>query len=191
MTADATSSARATAAPASRFVATFLVLAGVGLGAYFFPYELVGIPVEGAFGAYLSGYARVTGIALHLVDPTVSVIHSTITGRFAMQIVRSCDAMEANILFASAVLAFPAPWTRKAIALPVGLFALVAANVARLSCLYFVGVYAPAHFDVAHYEIWPFAMVALATADFLACARWMALDSPPPSSTDGSAHATA
>jgi exosortase/archaeosortase family protein len=164
--------------PRSRFVAAFLVLSGVGLGAYFFPYDLLGIHADGTFVVYLSAYARLTGLVLHLLDPAVSVVDSTINGRFAMQIVRSCDAMEANILFVAAVLAFPGPWARKAVALPAGLAALVATNVARLCCLYFVGVYAPARFDFAHYELWPLAMVAFATVDFLLCARWMAAGDP-------------
>jgi exosortase/archaeosortase family protein len=158
-----------------RFVAAFLLLAGAGLGVYFFPYELEGVHADGVFGAYLSGYARVTGGVLRLFDPAVSVLDSTIHGRFAIRIVRSCDAMEANVLFVAAVAAFPAPWLRKAVAVGVGLSALVAMNVLRLCCLYYVGVYAPARFDLAHYELWPLAMVAFATLDFILCTRWMAL----------------
>lgn len=159
--------------PTSRFVATFLVIAAVGLVAYFFPYEQVGVRAERIFQVYLGGYARVTGAVLRLFDPAVSVAGTTISGRFAMQIVRSCDAMEANILFAAATLAFPAAPSRRATALLVGLPALVACNIARLCCLYYVGIHAPARFDFAHYEAWPLVMVAFATLDFLVCARWM------------------
>jgi exosortase/archaeosortase family protein len=159
-------------------VATFHGVAGLGLGAYFFPYDLVGVHSEGAFQAYLSAYARATGHVLHLFDPTVSVVDSTINGRFSIRIVRSCDAMEANILFVAAMLSLPAPWPRKAAGLSAGLAALVALNVLRLCCLYFVGIYAPARFDVAHYELWPLAMVAFATADLLLCARWMTGNPP-------------
>jgi exosortase/archaeosortase family protein len=162
----------------SRFVVVFALLAGTGLALYFFPYEQVGLRSEGFFDAYLSCYARVTGTVLRAVDPAVGVTGSTITGRFAMRIVRSCDAMEANILFVSAALAFPAAALRKAQAVVVGLAALVGCNVARLCCLYFVGVYAPARFDFAHYEAWPLAMVAFATVDFFLCARWMTAEGP-------------
>jgi exosortase/archaeosortase family protein len=155
------------------FPVTFALLAGAGFAAYFFPYEQVGVRTEGFFATYLSGYARATGVVLRVLDPGVAVDGSTITGRFSMQIVRSCDAMEANILFLAAALAFPAPPGRKLAAAVAGLAVLVACNVARLCCLYFVGVYAPAHFDFAHYEAWPLLMVAFATLDFLVCARWM------------------
>src|SRR5579863_6192949 len=132
--------------PGLRFALTFGVLAGTGLGVYFFPYEQLGLDSTRVFVPYLSAYARMAGIVLHLIDPGVSVAGSTIHGRFAMQIVRSCDAMEVNVLFAAAVLAFPGPWARKGIALAAGLSALVACNVVRLCTLYYVGLYLPARF---------------------------------------------
>jgi exosortase/archaeosortase family protein len=157
----------------ARFMITFLTLAGAGLALYFFPYEQVGLSSDSWFKAYFAAYARAAGWVLHVFDPSVAVAGSTINGRFGMRIVRSCDAMEANILFVSAVLAFPAPAARKAAAAVLGLAALVACNVLRLCCLYYVGVYAPAEFEYAHYDAWPLLMVAFATLDFLACARWM------------------
>jgi exosortase/archaeosortase family protein len=175
--------------PDGRFATTFLLLAAAGLGLYFFPYEQVGLDSGRVYGPYLSAYARMTGIALRLFDPTVSVAGATINGRFAMQIVRSCDAMEVNVLFAAAVLAFPAPWARKGKALAAGLSALVSCNVIRLCTLYFVGAYLPARFDAAHYEIWPLAFLVLATVAFLVAARWMGA-SPPQDPTIGTLDAT-
>ncbi len=164
---------------APSFVLWFLGIAGLGLAAYYFPYEEAGIHSNRVFNAYLAGYARMTGAVLGLVDHGVTVAGATISGRFSMQIVRSCDAMEANILFFAAMLAFRAPWRRKALALTAGLAALVGCNVARLVCLYFVGIHARSQFDFAHYEAWPLAMVAFATVDFLLCARWMTRVAPP------------
>jgi exosortase/archaeosortase family protein len=89
-----------------------------------------------------------------------------------MQIVKSCDAMEANILFAAALLAIAAPWLRKAAALVVGLAALVAVNLVRLVLLYWTGVYASSAFEFLHYDVWPLLMIVFATFDFLLCARW-------------------
>jgi exosortase/archaeosortase family protein len=157
----------------SRFAVWFVVLAGIGLSTYFFPYEEAGIHARPVFEWYLSLYAHVTGVVLHVFDGAVSVVGNTINGRFAMRIVQSCDAMEANILFCAAMLAFPAPWRLKAIALPIGLASLIACNIVRLCCLYYVGIYAPDRFDFAHYEAWPILMVGLATVDFLLCTRWM------------------
>ena len=160
--------------PGLRFVATFGALAGVGLAVYFFPYEQGGIDSGRFFTPYLSAYARMTAGVLRLFDSGVVVTGSTIAGRFAMQIVRSCDAMEVNILFAAAVVAFPAPWARRAIVLVGGLVGLVAINVTRLCTLYFVGIHAPAHFEQLHYEVWPLVLVVVETALFVVSARWMA-----------------
>jgi exosortase/archaeosortase family protein len=163
----------------SRFAAVFFVLSTLGLAVYFFPYEQIGVRADVVFQAYLAGYARAVGWVLGVLDPAVRVTGVTIGGRFPMQIARSCDAMEANILFGAATLALPAALPRKAVALVVGLAALVAVNIARLCCLYYVGIYAPARFDFAHYEAWPLIIVGFAAADFLVCARWLTPGGPP------------
>lgn len=64
------------------------------------------------FDGYLAGYARAAGALLSLFDPAVRVSGPEIHGRYPLVIVRDCDAMEVNILFVSAVLAFPAGWAR-------------------------------------------------------------------------------
>jgi exosortase/archaeosortase family protein len=81
--------------------------------------------------------------------------------------------MEANMLFAAAVLALPAVWWRKAAALVAGLAALVAFNVVRLVSLYYVGVYLPAQFEVMHIDVWPVLMIAFTVLDFYVCTRWL------------------
>jgi exosortase/archaeosortase family protein len=96
-----------------------------------------------------------------------------IDGRFSLQIVRNCDAIEVNILFASAVLAVPAPWLRRLYALAAGLALLVLANVTRICLLYFVGVYRPSWFATAHEEILPLLLVALTALSFLGWVRYL------------------
>ena len=168
----------AEAQSASHFLVWFLGAAAAGFAAYYFPYDEAGIDANHVFNAYLAGYAHMTGAVLGVFDHGVSVAGTTIQGRFSMQIVRSCDAMEANILFVAAMVAFQAAWRRKMLALTAGLSALVACNVLRLVCLYFVGAYARAHFNFAHYEAWPLAMVVFATFDFTMCTRWMTRAGP-------------
>jgi exosortase/archaeosortase family protein len=155
-----------------RFAIGYVVVAAVLFSIYGFPFELFGARSDWLAG-YLRMYARLAGGALQLFDNGVVVTGDRIDGRFSLQIVRNCDAIEVNILFASAILAFPAPWLRRLYALAAGLALLVLANVTRICLLYFVGVYRPSWFATAHEEILPLVLIALTALSFLGWARYL------------------
>jgi exosortase/archaeosortase family protein len=155
-----------------RFALSFAAIATVLFCVYYFPYAESGVS-EAWVGAYLERYARIVGAVLHVFEPGLSVSQNVISGRFSMSIVKSCDAMEANMLFCAAVLAMPGIAWRKAAVLGAGLAALVALNVLRLCSLYYVGVYLGSWFEVMHIDVWPMLMIAFATLDFLVCVRWL------------------
>jgi exosortase/archaeosortase family protein len=156
-----------------RFALSFAIIAIVLFTLYYFPYQEHGLSERWA-AVHLENYARVVGAVLRLVEPSVVVSRNEIHGRFGMSIVKSCDAMEANMLFAAAVLSVPVVWWRRGAALVVGLAALVALNIARLCSLYYVGTFFPAQFELMHIDVWPVLMVAFAVLDFVLCMRWMA-----------------
>jgi len=155
-----------------RFVLTFGLIASALFAFYCFPYELFGAKGDWLEG-YLAWYARMAGFVLHLVDSSVLVTGRTIQGRFSLEIIRSCDAIEVNILFASAVLAFPARAKKKVFALAIGLTALVVVNLLRIVSLYYVGLYRMAWFETVHLELWPLGMVGAAAISFVLWARWL------------------
>jgi exosortase H (IPTLxxWG-CTERM-specific) len=154
-----------------RFALVFAAVAAVLLSIYAFPYSERGA-VTRAFDAYLSGYAHMAGALLSLFDRHVSVTGTMINGRYALRIVKTCDAMEVNLLFVAAIVAFPAPWKRKLIALASGIGILAAVNLTRICSLYFVGLYAPSAFEAIHLEVWPLILVAVAVTMFVGWARW-------------------
>jgi exosortase H (IPTLxxWG-CTERM-specific) len=156
----------------ARFAVVFVLLASSLLVLYYFP-RGPGSTIEALTADYLRFYTRMVSLAVGLVDPGASAHGNVVSGRFTMQIVKSCDAMEANILFVAALMAFPAPWRRKSIAVVAGLSALVACNLARLIVLYWIGIYSHGVFEFAHYDVWPLLMIAFATVDFVVCARWV------------------
>ena len=165
--------------PALRFALTFAGAAALLFGAYAFPYRELGMS-EGWLRGYLSGYARLAGAILGLFDPRVVVEGNVITGRSALSIVKTCDAMEANLLFVAAVLAFPsAPleparrWQRKLIAALAGIAAISSLNVARICSLYAVSIYWPSAFELCHVELWPLLLIIATVALFAAAARWL------------------
>lgn len=153
-----------------RFALTYAAIAALLFGIYAFPFELWGAREDWLAG-YLAAYARLSGGVLRLFEPGIVVQGAFIHGRFPLQIVRNCDAIEVNILFASAVLAFPAGWRQRLVALAAGLAVLVALNVLRICALYFLGVSSPQAFKLAHEEVFPLLLVAATALIFLVCAR--------------------
>lgn len=161
-------SAPAGAPPASpvRFAITFAAIAGAFFVVYTFPYTQVGLS-ERWFDSYLGGYARLAGNVLSWFDPAVTVHQRDILGRFNLRIVKNCDAMEANILYASAVLAFPVALRARLVGVAGGIALLVALNVARICTLYYVGILVPQAFPFFHLELWPLLLIAAGAAIFL------------------------
>jgi exosortase/archaeosortase family protein len=164
--------------PRIRFAVLFGGLSVVLFAFYFFPYAENG-ESEAWLTRYLEKYTSLVGGLLAVVEPHLVVSHNQIVGRFSMSIIRSCDGMEANILLCAALLATPGVWWRKAVALAAGLTALAAFNVLRLCCLYYIGVYFPAHFEFAHFDAWPLLIIVFALVDFLVCVRWIQGVVPP------------
>lgn len=82
------------------FALLFLSIAGALAAVYAFPYAPQGV-AERVFANYLALYARAAGGLLSFVEPGIVVRGPDILGRFPMRIVKNCDAIEINILFAS------------------------------------------------------------------------------------------
>jgi exosortase/archaeosortase family protein len=162
----------ATRRPQLRFVLVFLTVALLLFSIYSFPYAERG-QVAGLFERYLAGYARLAGWCLRRFDPAVEVRGALISGRFSLHIVKSCDAMEANLLFVSAVAAWPAPWRRRVLAGGLGVVFLVLLNILRICTLYAIGIHVPGAFPFFHIDLWPLLLVLAAGGAFIAAALWM------------------
>jgi exosortase/archaeosortase family protein len=149
-----------------RFALRYAAIAGGLFCVYCFPYEYVGIS-ERPFAAYLGVYAKLVGAVLALFGESVLVSGTRIDGRFPLEIVKNCDAIEVMILFSGAMLAIDAALGRRVRAVAVGLLAIVALNVARIVSLYYVGVHARGAFESMHEEVFPLVLVALAALLFV------------------------
>lgn len=144
----------------------FLAIAGVLLLAYCFPYKENGIS-ERFFDSFLAGYARLARVAIALFDPSASVFGNEIHGRYAVRIIKGCDAMEAKILFVAAMLAFPGAWRPKLAVALAGVSVLTLVNLLRITSLYIAGVLKPKLVEPLHFETWPFIMIGVAGLLFL------------------------
>jgi exosortase/archaeosortase family protein len=150
----------------ARFAILFTVIAVVASFAYYFPYP-AGSTADVIMASYLHAYVQCAGAILHFFDPTVVVSGLEVHGRFSFRITRDCDGMQLNILFAAAVLSFPARWSHRLAGLAAGIAFFVLLNLIRLCSLYFVGLYAPGAFDFAHREMWPVVFVLAALGAFV------------------------
>jgi exosortase/archaeosortase family protein len=156
---------------AVRYLARFALFATVLLASYYFPYDPHGIPAA-FLRLYLASYAHLAGGALALLDPSVRVRGADIVGRYSLTFAMNCDAMDVYILFASALLAFPAGVRARLVGLGSGLVALVTLNVLRIVSLYFIGVHFPGAFDFCHMDAWPLLIVVSTCAGFFLWIRW-------------------
>lgn len=94
-----------------------------------------------------------------------SVVNTgTIVGSssFAYNIVTECTAIGPIILFAGAVLAYPATWRSRAIGISMGVVLLTALNLVRLVSLFYIGAYFPNYLPMAHYLVWQAAIILFA-----------------------------
>jgi exosortase/archaeosortase family protein len=119
------------------------------------------------FEALLSGYARAAYVPISLIDGSAVLAGTEIHGQYAIRIVKGCDAMEAKILFVSAILAFPGEWLRKSLAACLGVLALAGVNLIRIASLYYVGMASPNWVELLHLEVWPLVLILLAAGLFL------------------------
>jgi exosortase/archaeosortase family protein len=126
--------------------------------------------LRAALLGYLRLLAAVSGWLIARVDDGVTVAGTRIHGRFPLEIVFDCAALDIQALYAVAVLLFSAPWRRKWIGLGTGLGIITAANVARIVALYFIGANAPGAFHTMHHEVFQLALLVLTCALFVAWA---------------------
>jgi exosortase H (IPTLxxWG-CTERM-specific) len=135
---------------------------------------------------FTAAIARVSGVLLNAMGERVSVdgtaIHSE---RFAVEIENGCNGVEAALLFVSAVLAFPAPWSRRLAGLAAGFLAIQALNFLRVISLFWIGAHRPALFSSSHTVVWQSAVVLASVLFFLFWASW----SGRRSAADGPKHA--
>jgi exosortase H (IPTLxxWG-CTERM-specific) len=73
---------------------------------------------------------------------------------FAVRIENGCNGLETVLLYAAAVLAFPASWKRRALGLAAGFAAIQAFNLVRVVSLFWIGAHRAELFASSHTVIW-------------------------------------
>lgn len=106
---------------------------------------------------FTEGIAKVSVDLVTLFDDRVvaagKVIRSLDNG-FAVSIEAGCNGVEAMIVLAAAIFAFPAPWKRKLAGFVIGTIAIQALNIVRIISLFYIGQWNMKVFEWAHLYIW-------------------------------------
>ena len=74
---------------------------------------------------------------------------------FAVSIEAGCNGIEATIVLIAAVIAFPAGWRERLIAIGVGFVAIQAMNIVRIISLFYLGDWNFDLFSWVHLYLWP------------------------------------
>ena len=101
--------------------------------------------------------AAISARLVTIFDPAVTasgnVLQSAANG-FAVSIEAGCNGVEATLVLAAAMLAFPAPWRRKLAGLAIGILAVQGLNVIRVISLFYLGQWNYRVFEWAHLYVW-------------------------------------
>lgn len=135
-----------------RFFVLFVVLLAVLFGLELTP------PVQQWLVApWTATLARIAATLVTLFDPTVqasgNVLRSSASS-FAVSIEAGCNGVEATLVLLAAMLAFPAPWSRKLLGLTAGILAVQGLNVVRVISLFYLGQWNRDVFEWAHLYVW-------------------------------------
>lgn len=108
--------------------------------------------------------AAILGTLESGIQVTGTVIRSP---RFALDVENGCNGIEAAILLAAAILAFPSTLRSRLIGLAVTGVAIELLNLVRLGSLFWLGEYHRPIFDFFHVAVWQSLVILAAIAMFI------------------------
>ncbi len=157
--------------PAGRFVARYVAVLSVGF--LFLALRPVNDHVVDPYTTFVAHEAR---IVLNLLGERATVAGQVLRSpRFSVTIFNGCNGLEAILIFVSGVLAFPAPWRRKALGVALGFVAIQVFNVIRVVSLFYVGIWRPRWFNVSHVFVWQSLVIVFGVVLWLVWVRRYAL----------------
>jgi exosortase H (IPTLxxWG-CTERM-specific) len=155
----------------ARFLAVFFtVLLGLFLAELTPPVQQAIVVPWTAFLASCSAFV------LRLLDPNVmsngNVLQDMHTGS-GIAIEAGCNAVEACIMLAAAILAYPAAWRSKITGLLLGSLAIQALNLVRIVSLFYLVQWSARAFEFAHLYLWQALIMLDVLLAWLVWLRWV------------------
>ncbi len=99
--------------------------------------------------------AGLTAYLLHLMGNEITVSGAFVSSPlFSMEVGNECTGIVPAVLLLCGVLAYPSPLMKKFICVLYGIPIIFLVNLVRTASLYYIGVYLPGYFEVAHFVVW-------------------------------------
>ncbi len=112
--------------------------------------------------------ARGAALLLRGVEGGVGVTGTVMRSQqFALDVRNGCNGVEAVILLAAAILAFPATLRSRLLGLAVASVAIELLNLIRLSSLFWLGEHYRPIFDFFHVAVWQLLVILAAISIFI------------------------
>ena len=157
--------------PSIRFVSFFCL-------AFLLGFIFVAIPWVAAncVAPLTSGLAWLSTQLIHLGGGLAEVADSEIRhpiNGFAIKIANGCNGIDAVILFAAGIVAFPSTWRQRAVGWFAGTMVIMSINVVRVISLYYIGQYSMVAFDWAHLYAWDILIMIDGLVVFFLWIKWL------------------
>jgi len=157
--------------PSLRFLLVFCMVALLG-----FAIEVIPWVDDHVVTPFIAGLAGLSGKFIlmtgGLAEVTGTVIRHPLNG-FAIRIANGCSGLEAFILLAAGMMAYPATWRQRALGWGAGVVAIMSLNVVRVISLYYIGQYSRTWFDWAHLYAWDVLIMIDGMVVFFLWIRWL------------------
>ena len=161
----------------ARFITLFLVIL-VSL----FTVEML-VPVQEHVIAPFTGMLARLSAAIILPFDSSAVAYGKIlqfrdTG-FAVSIEAGCNGVEATIVLIAAVIAYPASWRARFLAIALGFLAIQVMNLARIISLFYLGNWNMEIFSWIHLYLWPALIMLDVLIVFIVYLRYLSAHQQP------------
>lgn len=157
--------------PVHRFLLVFGVTTLVG-----FAVEVIPWVDDHVIKPYIDGVVWLASgliiLAGGLAVVNNAIIHNPVNG-FSIMVANGCTGLEAVILLAAGMMAFPATWRQRLLGWAAGTVAILTLNLARIISLYYLGQYSQTWFDWAHYYAWDALIILDALVVFFLWVKWL------------------
>lgn len=111
---------------------------------------------------------RATALVMRGIHEPIAVVGTVIrTSRFALDVRNGCNGVEAMMLLAAAMIAFPATFRSRLAGLLVTSGAIQILNLVRVSSLVWLGEHHRDVFDVVHVAVWQTIVILAAVSMFV------------------------
>ena len=166
-----------------RFVSLFLLIL-VSL----FSVEMLMPVQEHVIVPFTEMLARLSAAIIKPFDASVlaygKVLQFRDTG-FAVSIEAGCNGVEATIVLVAAVIAFPASWRSRLIAIALGFLAVQVMNIARIISLFYLGNWNMEFFTWIHLYLWPALIMLDVLIVFILYLRYLSNSAHPAEAVGG------